>query len=211
MPTLALAALLLLQQPTSSRVLFDGRTLDGWTPTDFRNAGAVAVEEGAILMRAGRALTGITTTRDDLPTLDYELTYEAKRLDGRDFFAAATFPVGRKFLTLVNGGWGGTVTGLSSLDGADASENETMTSPRYENGRWYRFRVWVTKDRVLAWIDDKPVIDVTHKGRDLRTRLEVRANQPLGFATWESTGAVRAIAVRPLAEEEIAALPAKDD
>ncbi|GIW86804.1 MAG: hypothetical protein KatS3mg108_1128 [Isosphaeraceae bacterium] len=191
--------------------LFDGRSLEGWAVTDFRNAGPVRVEDGAIVLGTGRPMTGITSTRQDLPTVDYELCYEASRIEGRDFFAAATFPVGMKFLTLVNGGWGGTVTGLSSLDGADASENETTTSIRYENGRWYRFRIWVTQDRVLVWVDEKPVIDVTYAGRDVRTRLEVRPNQPLGFATWETTGRLRAISVRRLTDEDLARLPRTDD
>src|SRR4051812_49358944 len=98
-------------------VLFDGKTLDGWMKTDFAHPGEVKVEDGAILLPVGRPMTGITSVRRDLPTTDYELTYEAKRLTGRDFFAAATFPVGKSYLTLVNGGWGGNITGLSSLNG----------------------------------------------------------------------------------------------
>ena len=92
----------------------------------------------------GRSMTGITCTRPNLPTTNYEFSYEAMRIDGRDFFAAATFPVGKSFITLVNGGWGGNVTGLSSLDGMDASENETTQSFRYQNKTWYHFRIRVT-------------------------------------------------------------------
>ena len=105
-------------------------------------------------------MSGITATRADLLTTNYELTYEAMRLDGRDFFAAATFPVGSSFVTLVNGGWGGTITGLSSLNGADASENETSKSVTYENKRWYRFRVRVTDGAIRGWVDDMPVFAV---------------------------------------------------
>ena len=91
-------------------------------------------------MSKGVSKSGITSTRQDLRTTNYELSYEAMRLAGRDFFAAATFPVGNSYITLVNGGWGG-VSGLSSLDAMDASENETTRSLRYQDKTWYCFRV----------------------------------------------------------------------
>jgi len=107
--------------PTAStsgaKVLFDGKNLEGWKKCDFYKAGEVKVEDGMIIMSKGVSMSGVTSTRQDLPTTNYELSYEAMRLAGRDFFAAATFPVGKSYITLVNGGWGGGVTGLSNLDG----------------------------------------------------------------------------------------------
>jgi hypothetical protein len=149
-------------------------------------------------------MTGVTSTRQDLPRTDYELIYEARRLAGIDFFAAATFPVGTSYVTLVNGGWGGNITGLSSLDGADASENETGTSVTFRNGTWYRFRVRVTDAVIRCWVDDKKVIDVAIRDRLLGTRIETRANQPLGFATWETSGVVRKVEMRRLTPAEVA-------
>jgi hypothetical protein len=186
-------------------VLFDGKSLDGWKKTDFGNPGEVKVDGGAIVISAGRSMTGITTARKDLPKTNYELRYEAERLTGNDFFAAATFPVGDSFITLVNGGWGGSVTGLSSLDGADASENETNVYVKYQNKTWYKFRVRVTGEVIRCWIDEKQVVAVNYRDRQVRTRIETRANQPLGFATWETGGAIRNIAVRPLTPAEVAA------
>ena len=190
--------------------LFDGKSLDGWAKTAFSRPGEVKVEDGAIVLAVGRPMTGITSTRKDLPTADYQLDYEAMRTAGSDFFAAATFPVGASFVTLVNGGWGGSVTGLSSLDGADASENETTKSIRYRNQTWYRFRVRVTGAAIRCWVDDKEVVAVEHKGRKVAPRIEVRANQPLGFATWDTGGAVRKVAVRKLTPAEVAATDAVD-
>jgi hypothetical protein len=186
-------------------VLFDGKTLDGWKKTDFLDAGEVKVEDGRIVLAAGDPMTGITATRKDLPKTDYELTYEAMRTGGGDFFAAATFPVGASYITLVNGGWGGFVTGLSNLDGMDASENETTRTIKYENNTWYRFRVRVTGEVIRCWVDDKQIIAVEHKEKNVRTRVEVRANEPLGFATWKTGGALRNVALRPLSPAEIAA------
>jgi hypothetical protein len=187
--------------------LFDGKSLDGWEKTDFYKAGKVEVADGAIVMHKSEALggmTGITTRREDLPKTNYELTYEARRLGGSDFFAAATFPVGDGFLTLVNGGWGGNVTGLSSIDGMDASENETGGYFKYENDRWYTFRVRVTDKVVRCWIGDERVAGLETEGHRLTTRLEVRSNEPLGFATWETSGALRKVRIRELSDEEVA-------
>ena len=120
-------------------------------------------------------------------------------------FAAATFPVGESCITLVNGGWGGFVTGLSSLNGMDASENETTRTIKYENNTWYRFRVRVTGEVIRCWLDDKEIVAVEHREKHVRTRVEVRASEPLGFATWKTGGALRKIEIRPLSPDEIAA------
>jgi len=40
--------------------LFDGKTLEGWKITEFGGEGEVTVEEGAIILRMGQPLTGIT-------------------------------------------------------------------------------------------------------------------------------------------------------
>lgn len=186
-------------------VLFDGKSLDGWRKSDFFRAGEVRVKDGTILISVGGSMTGITSTRQDLPRTNYELSYEAMRLTGRDFFAAATFPVGKSYVTLINGGWGGNVTGLSSLNGADASENETGQSFEYRDKTWYKFRVRVTDEVIRCWIDEKEILAVDHSGMQVATRLETRENQPLGFATWETSGAVRKIEIRLLSPAEIAA------
>jgi Domain of Unknown Function (DUF1080) len=186
-------------------VLFDGKSLDGWKKTAFAHAGEVKVADGAIVLAAGQSMTGITITRRDLPNTNYELNYEAMRSRGGDFFAAATFPVGDAFVTFVNGGWGGSVTGLSSLNGVDASENETTQGFSYRDQTWYRFRVRVTDQVIRCSIDKKEIVAVNHEDKKLSTRIEVRANQPLGFATWETTGSLRNIEIRRLTPDEIAA------
>lgn len=187
--------------------LFDGESLDGWKPADFYKPGEVSAKDGELILAASAVsggMTGVTTTRDDLPRTNYELSYQARRLSGRDFFAACTFPIGNEYLTLVNGGWGGTVTGLSSIDGADASENLTNTYLKYADDTWYSFRVRVTDHVVRCWIDDEELISFDHRGHHLETRLETRANHPLGFATWQTGGALKDITLRPLSPDEIA-------
>jgi hypothetical protein len=191
-------------EPPKPRILFDGKTLDGWKVTDFASAGAVEVRDGVIVLSEGGPMSGITSTLTDLPTTDYELTYEARRTSGQDFFAAATIPVGKEFVTFVNGGWGSTVTGLSSINGADASENATTSWIKYVDNTWYTFRIRVTDQVIRCWIDDKPIIDFDRRDVSLGLRLETYANRPLGFASYHSTGELRKVAIRTLTPQEVA-------
>lgn len=184
-----------------ARSLFDGRSLAGWEVTDFGGQGPVEVRDGTIVLHQGEPLTGITW-RGEFPRIRYEVTLEAMRLAGRDFFAAITFPVGDDPCTLVIGGWGGSVVGLSSIEGADASENETRRSMRFEDGRWYRIRLRVTEERIEAWIDDERVVDLAHRDRLLSIRVDVWQSQPFGIATWQTTGALRDVELRVLPPPE---------
>jgi len=181
---------------------FDGKTLDGWKAAKFFKAGEVRVKDGMIVMEKGDRMTGVTYTRGDFPKMDYEVTLEGKRIDGRDFFCTTTFPVGKDHCSLVVGGWGGRLVGLSSLNGMDASENDTRIERGFEKDRWYRFRIRVTEKRIQAWIDADKVIDVDTEDRKISTRIECIPNHPFGIATWDTVGAVRALRVRPLTEAE---------
>ncbi len=148
-------------QPKSGewQSLFDGKTLQGWRETAFTGHGKARVENGTIVLGAGEPMTGVTWS-GAFPKVNYEVRFEAARIDGNDFFASLTFPVGDSFCTWVTGGWGGDIVGLSSLDGWDASDNETRTYFDFEKGRWYAFRLKVTADRITGWIDDKQIVDV---------------------------------------------------
>lgn len=179
--------------------LFDGRSLGLWKVSDFSRSGAVKVADGAIRMETGNNMTGITWT-GPVATMSYEITLEAMRVEGSDFFCALTFPVGENPCTLVLGGWGGSVCGLSSLDGYDASENATTQVVEFDNGRWYHVRLRVVPGRIQAWLDAEPLVDVDTTDRRLGIRIEVEASRPLGIATWRTTGAVRSIHLRTLPE-----------
>jgi hypothetical protein len=178
--------------------LFDGKTLQGWQETPFTGRGQVRVENGGIILGPGSPMTGVTWTRS-FPSTGYELRFEGIRLQGNDFFASVTFPVRDSFCTWVTGGWGGDIVGLSSLDGWDASENETRSYFNFENGRWYVLRLQVTDERIRAWIDDDPVINVAIGGREIGLRHgEIKLSAPLGFASYATAGAVRGVQYRLL-------------
>ena len=154
------------------------------------------VEDGRLILGSG-VMTGVTWT-NELPRTNYEVSCEAMRVDGSDFFCALTFPVGEDPCSLIVGGWGGGVVGLSSLDGQDAANNDTTKYMTFENGRWFKIRLRVASGKIEAWIDNEQVVNVETKDRRLSIRVEVEPSQPLGFATWSTTGALRNIALRRL-------------
>jgi hypothetical protein len=184
-------------KPADWQSLFDGKSTDGWKSTNFGGEGDVSVVDGSLVLDFGSSLTGITLTRD-FPKTDYEIRLEAKRVDGRDFFCGLTFPVGDSHCSFIVGGWGGAIVGLSSIDGKDASENETTKYMKFDNGRWYKFRVRVTPKQIQTWIDDQPIIDQNIEGRRITTRNEVNLSKPLGFSAWETKAALRNIEFREL-------------
>lgn len=177
--------------------LFDGASLGPWTSSAFGGEGQVRVVEGRILLEAGSPLTGITWT-GALPGASYELALSATRLSGSDFFCGLTFPLGDAHATLVLGGWGGALCGLSCLDGADASENETRSFRAFETGRPYRVRLRVEGSRVLAFVDDEPLVDVDTGGRRVSLRPEVLPSAPLGVAAFATSAALTDLRWRPL-------------
>lgn len=174
--------------------MFDGRTMTGWKETDFAGRGEVTVEDGKLVLGFG-VMTGVTWT-NDVPKMNYEISLEAMRVDGSDFFCGLTFPVGEKPCSLIVGGWGGGVVGLSSLDGMDAANNETTRYINFERGKWYSVRVRVESKKIQAWIDKDKVVDVDTTDRQVSIRPEVELSRPLGVATWSTTGALRKIRFR---------------
>ncbi len=178
--------------------LFDGKTLANWAPTKFGGEGAVKVENGQIVIETGKSLTGITWAGGELPKTNYEIALQAMRVEGHDFFAGITFPVADSFCSLILGGWGGSVVGLSSINFMDASENETSQSMEFENGRWYSVRIRVTPEKIQAWLDDRQIISQDLKGNKITVRMEVEPSKPLGVATWKTKGALRDIRLRRL-------------
>lgn len=179
-------------------VLFDGTSLGRWASVDFGGEGKVHVRDGAIVLEEGVAMTGVVWSGEALPRTNYELSLEAKKIDGQDFFCGIAFPVGAKACSFVAGGWGGHVIGLSSLDGMNASENETTTTQDFERGRWYKIRLRVEPEKIQAWIDGKSVIDVPITGRDVSIHPAMESALPLGLTAYATTAAFRGITLRKL-------------
>ena len=178
--------------------LFDGRDLGQWKPTPFGGEGEVRVEAGVIQIAIGSDMSGITWD-GEFPRTNFEVALEARRDEGFDFFCGLTFPVGEGECSFIVGGWGGTVVGLSSIDGLDASQNTTTTTSDFESGRWYRIRVRVTPERITCFIDDKEMVDQAVPGHAFAVRGEMLSCRPLGVATYATAASLRNLRWKTLA------------
>lgn len=176
--------------------LFNGHDLSGWKVTPFAGRADVECVSGVILLNMGDPFTGVSFT-NPTPTMNYEVALDAMRVMGSDFFCGLTVPVGESHCSLIVGGWGGGLVGISSLDGMDASENETTKYESFESGRWYRVRLRVTKNRIEGWIDERKLIDVNTTDRKISLRPgDIELSKPLGIACWQSSAALREIKLR---------------
>jgi len=185
------------EMPQAEISLFDGKSLGQWAVTDFGGQGDVYVKDGAIYLEMGNDMTGVNWT-GPLVRMNYEITLEAMRVSGSDFFCGLTFPVAENPCSLILGGWGGGVCGLSNIDYYDAANNETTKFISFEDDKWYRVRLRVTPNRIQAWLDDEELVNIETTGRKIDIRPEVDLSQPLGIATWCTSGAIRNIYLRKL-------------
>lgn len=204
--------------------LYDGISLKGWKITSFAGAGEVRVvplkkaleslptkpelaedrkklgnpETPVIFIESGAMLSGLNFT-NALPRMNYELQLEAMRVDGNDFFCGLTFPVDEACCSFIIGGWGGGLVGISSIDGLDASENETTKFMGIQSGRWYKIKVRVTRSKIEAWLDQEKMADVKLEGRRISMRPgEIEASKPLGYATYQTSAVIRSIQLAPI-------------
>jgi hypothetical protein len=186
------------------RPLFNGKDLSGWKKSGFATQGEAEVEASfkggppALILDATDSLNGVTYT-NPVPRDNFEISLEAMKLNGSDFFCGLTFPVGEAHCTFVCGGWGGAVVGISSVDGSDASENETTKFLRFDKEKWYRIRVRVTPAKIEAWIDDEKLADLAREGRKISMRPgEIEEAVPLSLTTYQTRSAFRKIELKTI-------------
>ena len=165
--------------------LVDDEHVSFWKFIDFGGREAFEIEKGVLTVEAGYPMAGFVY-KGAFPKTNYELELEAKKIQGTDFFCLVTFPVGDQFCSLVVGGWGGTVTGISCIDGVDASENKTKTARKYEKDRWYKVRIQVTPAQVHCWLDDETIVDLPTQGVKLSLRTDVDNTKPLSVCSFET-------------------------
>jgi hypothetical protein len=192
--------------------LFDGKSLNGWQRTAFARGGAVHVESSfrggaAILVDAGGALSGFNWTRD-VPQTNYEISLETMKIEGQDFMCGLTFPVGQAHASLILGGWGGEVMGISSINNQDASENETTRTMFFPKDRWFAVRLRVTPAKLEAWLDGKKIVDVPITGKKISLRFgEISKSVPIGISTYQTSAAFRSIRLRRIEGASLTAAP----
>lgn len=182
----------------------DWKPLQGsWKVCQFGGEGPVEFKQGLIEFGFGDPMTGVLWKGDVLRE-NYEIELEARRTDGFDFFCGLTFPVGEEHVSLILGGWGGGVVGISSVDGFDASENQTTSFRNFDNNQWYKVRARVDAYEIRCWIDDKVAVEQPRAGHEFDIRFEMDLCVPLGLANYQCKSEVRNVRVRKLTKQEIA-------
>lgn len=199
-----------------------------WKACEFGGDGDVTFKDGVIKMDYGDPITGVRwegpfdsdkknsdekqgdkktaatkKSNRSLPRDNYEIRWQCRRDRGFDFLCAFTFPVADKYASLVMGGWGGGITGISSIDGQDASDNDTTMFLAFDNDQWYSARVRVDQAMITVWVDGTKLFDHPRKGYEFDIRFEMDPCTPLGIANFESDSQIRNIQIRRLHRSEI--------
>lgn len=187
--------------------LFDGKSLRGWRVVDkfdFAKHGRVQVEDGVIRMDAGAPASGIRIDPRmyTFPRSNYEVSLEAKRTKGQDFFCGLTFPVGEQYCTLIIGGWGGGTIGLSNVDNAPADENQTTNYVEFKDDQWYAVRLRVSDEKIDVWIEEEHLIELERGDHKFSIWWEQEPVRPFGFASWYTGAAYRKIRLKSLAKAD---------
>ena len=182
--------------------LFNGKDLSGWKVAEMIGGGTVeALPDGSVECGFGNPLTGIAYTNKP-PRMNYELSLEITRVQGMDFFAALTIPVETNCCTVIIGGWGGNLCGISSFDYLDASENQWTEAREFENGRWYTLRVRVTPGVLQVFLNENLYtarIEFDDSKRfSLRPGSDIEMTAPLGLATYRTKARWRNFKLTPI-------------
>lgn len=182
--------------------LFNGKDLSGWKVADMLGGGKVTVlRTGVVECGFGDPMTGIAYTNKP-PAMNYELSLEAMRVEGMDFFVALTLPVETNFCTVIIGGWGGGLCGISSVDYMDAAENQWSEGLTLQNERWYTLRVRVTPGVLQVFLDKDLFtarVEFESSSRfSLRPGSDIDKTKPLGLATYRTRAYWRNFTLTPI-------------
>jgi len=205
-----LSILLLLVSAFSAqaetRALFNGKDLSGWKRADiFGNGNVAALSNGVVSCGIGKPLSGIVFT-NKFPTMSYEVKLEALRKEGSDFFVALTLPVESNACTVVIGGWGGGLCGISSIDYMDAAENGHSSGVALTNNLWYTLRVRVTPGLLEVTLNDTlytaKVPFEKSSCFSLRAGSDIDKCLPFGLATYETHALWRNLTVETVGSRQ---------
>jgi len=181
------------------KLLFDGETLTGWKTLRFGGENEPYVKDRVLVLpvSVNGIMTGVCWVGDSLPVNNYVIYYEARRIAGKDIFAGLTFPYGDTSASLIFGGWGGIVNGLSSIDGFDASGNETTQFFSLRNNHWYPVQLRVTTDSIRATVGTEQVVDIATAGKDIHLRRDL-SDTGLTLWTYCSAGEIRNLRIKEI-------------
>lgn len=190
------------------RDLLSGQKLGGpaarWLVPEqhfFKEHGKVSLQDGVLQLASGTPGTGVVANFQ-VPRNEYEISFEVRRTEGQDFFCGMTFPFDEQQATLILGGWGGKTVGISNVNRFSAIENSTSRTVEFEDQRWYKVRLVVTPDAIECFLDDKSLFWLDPLDKKFETWWEQRPMEPLGFASWKSTGEIRKLRLRTVVSEQ---------
>lgn len=175
-----------------------------WQPAGMAEGGKVTIQDGEIVLHPGQPMTGAVFDASKwknahMPMSGYAIEFEAMRVEGDDFFGTVTFPVNDTHVSLVVGGWGGSLVGISNIDDMDANENNTRGNGTFENNRWHKVRIEVRDDGIQAWINGKLFVNVSTKGHKLGLRPgDIEKCVPFGFASYTTHARIRDVVIHRL-------------
>jgi len=170
--------------------LFNGKDLSGWKVVEFGGDGAVKVlPDGVVSCAVGSPFSGIAYT-NPMPTMSYELQLEARRVEGSDFFIGLTLPIEDSFCSVIIGGWGGMVCGISCFNYMSAAENQWTRGITFEDNRWYTLRVRVMPNVMQVFLDDKLYHARVQYEKasqfSLRAGSDIDKTKPLGLCSYDT-------------------------
>lgn len=176
-----------------------------WQMIDFGFNSEPTATAQALVIPSSERVSGLSFN-GDLDALlgqsrdHYEIALQARRTWGNDLFLGLTFPLGRQdAASLVLGGWGGGICGLSDADGQSANANPYKSIRNFENGRWYKVRLRVTPSQVQAWLDGEALFTVERaQVKHFSVRSEVEPTAPLGLFTFATSAEIKDVRARQL-------------
>jgi len=185
--------------PDGWKPLLDGETLSGWETVRYTGGGEPYIKNGALVLPMADMglMTGVRWAGDSIPVNNYIIQYEARRTEGNDIFAGLTFPYKDTYASLILGGWRGIVNGISSIDGYDASENETFLRFSLNNNQWYQVQLRVETDSIRAFIGTSEIVSLATAGKVIHLRDDI-LNTGLTLWTYLSTGEIRNMRIKEI-------------
>jgi len=171
-----------------------------WISANFGGEGEVEWRDGTLVLPMGSPLTGIFWPGGLPQSQNYQLEVSATRQSGNDFFCGLTFPVGDAHATVVLGGWGGGLCGLSCVDDEDAGTNATRSYQSFAQGQSYTLLLEVQANSIRAWLDSELLFDQKITGHKISLRTEMLPSQPLGIASFMTRAGIHSVRWRPMPE-----------
>ena len=157
------------------------------------------VENGQIILEAGKDLTGITWTGEKPPDRNYELDAAGQARRGRGLFCRGHLPC-RRLVLLADSRWVGR-HGRRAVEHqryGRVGERDVAVNRVRRRAAGTTIRLRVTAEKIEAWLDERRIVDVALKGNQIDTRIEMILSQPIGMASWRTKAALRDIRLRRL-------------